>query len=66
MGLGFCKNQCIIYEKSSKHLAYDIGGCFCKNCDYYFKDGFSRCPCCNSKVRRTTRSNRNKYHEYIL
>lgn len=60
MGLGNCKNQCIVFEKSSKQEAYTTGGCFCQNCDYYFQEKFPRCPCCNSRVRYTTRSNKHR------
>ena len=58
MGLGFCKNQCVVFEKTTKQIAYATGGCFCKNCNYYYQKKFSRCPCCNSKVRYSTRSNK--------
>ena len=66
MGFTCCKNKCITYERSSKHTAYRLGGCFCKNCDYYFKEKFSRCPCCNTHVRYSTRSNKNKQDSEIV
>lgn len=40
MGLENCKNQCIVFEKSSKQEAYTTGGCFCQNCDYYYQENF--------------------------
>ena len=66
MGLTNCKNKCIKHEQSSKHKAYETGGCFCKNCDYYFKERFLRCPCCNTRVRYSTRSNKSKSDSEII
>jgi len=40
MGQNNCKNKCNTHESISKHKAYEEGGCFCKNCDYYFKEKF--------------------------
>ncbi len=66
MGLGSCKNICNKFQMSSKKLAYNLGGCHCRNCDYYYKEKFSKCPCCNSKVRYSTRSNKNKKESEIV
>lgn len=60
MGLENCKNQCIAFEKLSKQEAYATCGCFCQNCNYYYHEKFSRCSCCNSRVRYTSRSNKQR------
>ncbi|WP_148313052.1 hypothetical protein [Nitrosopumilus adriaticus] len=65
MGQINCKNKCNTHESISKHRAYEEGGCFCKNCDYYFKEKFLRCPCCNTRVRYSTRSNKRKLESEI-
>ena len=66
MGFTCCKNICITYERLTKHTAYRLGGCFCINCEYYFKEKFLRCPCCNTNVRYSTRSNKNKPDSEIV
>lgn len=58
MGLTECKHKCVVFESISKHKAYELSGCYCKNCDYYFKEKFLRCPCCNTRIRYSTRSNK--------
>ena len=60
-----CKNQCVNHERTSKHSVYEIGGCYCRICDYYFKENFLRCPCCHLQVRHGTRSNRRKSESEI-
>ena len=66
MGIPDCKNKCITYEQGLKNTAYHTGGCFCKNCDYYFQERFLRCPCCNTRVRYSTRSNKGKLDSEIV
>lgn len=58
MGLTACKDKCREFEKASKPTAYQEGGCYCNNCDYYFKEKFLRCPCCNTRTRFSNRTNR--------
>ena len=53
-----CKNKCKESEQISKGMVYKNGGCFCRNCDYYFKELFSRYPCCNGLTRHNTRNNK--------
>ena len=55
-----CKGICDKNESVTRHSAYRVGGCYCKICDYYFKEKFLRCPCCNTRVRYSTRSNRRR------
>jgi len=61
-----CKNKCKESEQISKGRVYENGGCFCTMCDYYFKEKFLRCPCCNVRVRYSTRSNRRKLESEII
>ena len=49
-----CKGICDKNESVTRHSAYHVGGCYCKICDYYFKEKFLRCPCCNTRVRYST------------
>ncbi|MCV0366375.1 MAG: hypothetical protein K5798_03795 [Nitrosopumilus sp.] len=60
-----CKEICSRFESISRHSAYHTGGCYCKICDYYFKEKYLRCPCCNMRVRYSTRSNRRKTESEI-
>lgn len=53
--MSICKNQCLKYERGSKHRIYQTGGGYCRSCDYYFKGWFIRCPCCKSRVRHVSR-----------
>lgn len=65
MGLANCKNACVLFEQLPKKIVYELGECSCKNCDYYFKDNSLRCPCFNSNVLYSTRSNLNKSNHYL-
>ena len=53
-----CKNTCKNFLKGDNSRVYTENGCFCRNCDYYFKELFNRCPCCNTLTRRNTRNNK--------
>jgi len=55
-----CKSKCKNFDKISKRIVYESGGCYCRICDYYFKEKFLQCPCCAIRVRFKTRSNRGK------
>jgi len=55
-----CKNKCIDFKQETKHQVYQNGGCYCRLCDYYFKEYFLRCPCCNLRTRNKTRTNRGR------
>lgn len=49
--MALCNNQCSRHERGSKLIVYHENGSFCSICDYYFKEWFLRCPCCNMQVR---------------
>ncbi len=61
-----CKNTCKEFEKGNKTRIYTDNGCFCRNCDYYFKELFSRCPCCNGLTRHNTRNNKEQSKIYRI
>lgn len=61
-----CKGRCTESESATRHVAYHTGGCYCKICDYYFKKRFLRCPCCNMRVRYSTRSNKRRPESDIV
>lgn len=58
MELGYCKTNALFLKKTSRQIAYAIGECLCKNGDYHYQEKISRCPCCNSRVRYSTHSNK--------
>ncbi len=51
-----CKDACNNYNKGNKKKIYEDNGSFCRNCDYYFEDEFSRCPCCNALTRHNAKN----------
>lgn len=55
-----CKNICKNHPQGNKSRIYHEGGSFCRNCDYYFADGFLRCPCCKAMVRHSTRNRKDQ------
>ena len=60
-----CNNKCKTHEQVTKYMVYELGGCYCRNCEYYFKEKFLRCPCCNVQVRYSTRSNRRRLESEV-
>ena len=48
--MNYCKNSCRKFEKGDNSRVYAENGCFCRKCDYYFKELFTRCPCCNTLI----------------
>ena len=60
-----CSNKCKTHEQVTKYMVYELGGCYCRNCEYYFKEKFRRCPCCNVQVRYSTRSNRRRLESEV-
>lgn len=60
-----CKNICSNYEKGQRPNVYENGGCYCKTCNYFFKQDFLHCPCCKFAVRHSSRTNRFKSDEKI-
>ena len=60
-----CNNKCKTHEQVTKYMVYELGGCYCRNCEYYFKEKFRRCPCCNVQVRCSTRSNRRRLESEV-
>lgn len=66
MGISECRQKCSDFEPSSKQFTYENGGCYCRNCDYYFKEKFLRCPCCNTRVRYSTRSNKRRLESEVI
>ena len=66
MGSYSCNNKCKTHEQVTKYMVYQLGGCFCRNCEYYFKKKFLRCPCCNVQVRYSTRSNKRRLESEIM
>ena len=53
-----CNNKCHMYKTVPKCSVYQLGGCYCRVCDYYFQERISRCPCCKIATRHRSRSNR--------
>ena len=60
-----CNNKCKTHEQVTKYMVYELGGCYCRKCEYYFKEKFLRCPCCNVQVRYSTRSNRRRLESEV-
>ena len=60
-----CNSKCKTHEQVTKYMVYELGGCYCRNCEYYFKEKFLRCPCCNVQVRYSTRSNRRRLESEV-
>ena len=54
--MGGCKNICEKYERGNKVWIYENKGCFCRNCDRYYRELFLRCPCCHYLTRQNKRS----------
>ena len=50
-----CKDICSDFLAGSKVRIYEENGCFCRNCNYFFKKSFLRCPCCNGVTRHNSR-----------
>ena len=55
-----CKNDCKKYEQGTKATIYQENGSFCRICDYYFKEWYLKCPCCNGRMRHTTRNSKSQ------
>ena len=59
MGNMSCNNVCGKYDQKNLPVGskYKMGLRYCTICQAWFKD-YTRCPCCNNRLRIRSRSNK--------